>query len=191
MGKSLSESAPSTARGLSLREAAALDNRATAKNPGPAIGIDLGGSKTEAIVLAADGTVLDRWRVASPVNDYGATLRSLRAMVEQAEARFGPAASVGVGIPGAIFPATGLVKNANSTWLIGRPLQTDLNATLNRRVAIANDADCFALSEATDGAGTGAVAATGDITANATLDRYIDRLARAAWLGNVCAEHTE
>lgn len=163
MGKPISEGAAALPRGISLSADARLDNPEDAEKPAPAIGIDLGGTKTEAIVLSPSGAVLDRWRVASAVGDYDATVRLLRDMVERAEAAFGPAGSVGIGIPGAISPASGLVKNANSTWLIGRPLQADVEAALERAVAIANDADCFALSEATDGAGAGASSVWGVI----------------------------
>jgi fructokinase len=118
------------------------------------IGIDLGGTKIEAIALDADGRELFRQRVPTPRGDYAATIEALAALVRQAEAIVGPA-SVGIGMPGVVSPATGLVKNANSTWLNGRPLTEDLTARLGRPVRLANDANCFALSEATDGAGTG------------------------------------
>lgn len=124
------------------------------------LGIDLGGTKTEAIVLDADGQALLRRRVPSPQGDYGATIATIAALVQTCEAeladRLSQPCSVGIGIPGAISPATGLVKNANSTWLIGHPLDRDLAQALDRPVRIANDADCFALSEASDGAGAGA-----------------------------------
>jgi len=120
------------------------------------IGIDLGGSKIEAIALAEDGAVLERRRVQSPRGDYRATLDAIIALVDGLEAQLGEEGSVGVGIPGAISPASGLVKNANSTWLIGQPLQLDLSETLGRQVRFANDANCFAISEATDGAAAGA-----------------------------------
>ncbi len=124
------------------------------------LGIDLGGTKTEAIVLDADGQALLRRRVPSPQGDYRATIATIAALVQSCEAeladRLSQPCSVGIGIPGAISPATGLVKNANSTWLIGHPLDRDLAQALDRPVRIANDADCFALSEANDGAGAGA-----------------------------------
>jgi fructokinase len=163
MGKPISEKAAPTPQLSSLRATARLDNRGEAKNRTPAIGIDMGGTKTEAIVLSAAGEALDRWRVPSAVGDYDGTVRLLCGMVERAEAAFGPAGSVGIGIPGTISPASGLVKNANSTWLIGRPFQTDVEAALGRAVAVANDADCFALSEATDGAGAGGASVWGVI----------------------------
>jgi len=120
------------------------------------IGIDLGGSKIEGVMLAADGRVRARRRVATPRGDYDATLAAVAAVVAALEAETGVGAPVGVGIPGALSRASGLVKNANSTWLIGRPLVEDLAATLGRPVRLANDANCFALSEAADGAGAGA-----------------------------------
>lgn len=119
------------------------------------IGVDLGGTKIEAIALAPDGRALARRRVDTPQHDYEATVAAVVALVAAVEAQAGAGGSVGVGIPGAISPATGLVKNANSTWLNGRPLQVDLAAALGRPVSLANDANCFALSEAVDGAGAG------------------------------------
>ena len=122
------------------------------------IGVDLGGTKTEAIALDAAGREVFRKRVPTPRGDYEATLNTIAALV--AEAGEG---SVGVGIPGALSHASGLVKNANSTWLIGKPLKQDLERALGREVRLANDANCFALSEATDGAGAGAEAVFGVI----------------------------
>jgi fructokinase len=118
------------------------------------IGIDLGGTKIEAIALDGDGAERFRRRVATPRGDYVATVAAIRALVEEAERTAGPS-TVGVGMPGVISPATGLVKNANSTWLNGRPLREDLEQQLHRPVRLANDANCFALSEAIDGAGAG------------------------------------
>ena len=119
------------------------------------IGVDLGGSKIEAAALRCDGSIALRRRIAAPAGDYRATIAAIVDLVSAVEARLGAAASVGVGIPGAISPATGLVKNANSTWLNGRPLQRDLAEALARPIRLANDANCFALSEATDGAAAG------------------------------------
>lgn len=121
-------------------------------------GIDLGGTKTEVGVLGEDGETLLRERVPTPRGDYPATVATIAGLVRMAEAKVGAGgtATVGVGIPGSESRATGLIKNANSTWLIGKPLRADLEATLGRPVRIANDANCFALSEATDGAGAGA-----------------------------------
>jgi fructokinase len=118
------------------------------------IGIDLGGTKIEVIALDDDGRERFRRRIASPRGDYEATLDAVAGLVEEAERAVGPA-TVGIGIPGAVSPATGLIKNANSTWLNGRPLRQDLVRTLKRHIVIANDANCFALSEAVDGAGAG------------------------------------
>ncbi len=119
------------------------------------IGIDLGGTKIEAIALAPDGTELDRRRVPTP-RSYDGTLAAVAGLVTDVERHTGRSGSVGVGIPGAVSPGTDLVKNANSTWLIGRPLSQDLSRVLDRPVRLMNDANCFALSEATDGAGAGA-----------------------------------
>jgi fructokinase len=120
------------------------------------LGIDLGGSKIEIIALASDSTELLRRRVPAPHGDYQATLTAVAGLVAQTENELGQRGSVGIGIPGAESRVTGLVKNANSTWLIGQPLRRDLRAILQREVRLANDANCFALSEATDGAGAGA-----------------------------------
>ncbi len=117
------------------------------------IGVDLGGTKIEALALDGAGREAWRRRVATPRDDYDATLDAVAALVHAAEAELGARGSVGVGMPGAVSPATGLVKNANSTWLNGRPLVQDLSARLGREVRCANDANCFALSEAVDGAG--------------------------------------
>jgi fructokinase len=118
------------------------------------IGVDLGGTKTEAIALAADTVVAARRRIPTP-RDYDATLEAITRLVAELESETGTSGTVGIGIPGVVSHATGLVKNANSTWLIGRPLQADLEQRLGRPVRVANDANCFALSEAVDGAGRG------------------------------------
>jgi fructokinase len=124
------------------------------------IGIDLGGTKIEGLSLDASGAELARLRIATPQHDYAATVQAIASVVRdlesRAEARTGEQASVGVGIPGTIVRATGLVKNANSTWLNGQPLERDLSAALGRPVRCANDANCLAVSEATDGAAAGA-----------------------------------
>jgi fructokinase len=120
------------------------------------IGIDWGGTKIEAIALSREGATLARERVATPQGDYEACLQAAAGLVIGIEARLGATGSVGLGIPGAISPATGLVKNANSTWLNGRPLQADVERALARPVRIENDANCLAVSEAADGAGAGA-----------------------------------
>src|SRR5262245_26320025 len=120
------------------------------------IGIDLGGTKIEAAAFDDDGREAFRRRVPTPGGDYAATLAAIAALVAEAERTTGRRGTVGVGTPGALSPATGLMKNCNSTCLIGRPLDRDLAAALGREVRIANDANCFALAEATDGAGRGA-----------------------------------
>ena len=119
------------------------------------IGVDLGGSKIEALAIDAEGRELARKRIASPTEGYALTIAAVRGLVEEIEAGLGTRARVGIGTPGAISPASGLVKNANSTQLNGRPLVADLAQALGREVRVANDADCFALSEASDGAGAG------------------------------------
>jgi fructokinase len=116
------------------------------------IGIDLGGTKTEVAVLDPAGGFLLRRRAATPRNDYRATVATIAQLVTDAETSVGANCTVGVGIPGAISPATGLVKNANSSWLNGQPLLEDLQAALSRSVRIQNDANCLAMSEAADGA---------------------------------------
>ncbi|MBL8429381.1 MAG: ROK family protein [Dechloromonas sp.] len=117
------------------------------------LGIDLGGTKTEIIALDDNGAELLRQRVATPQGDYMATLMAIAGLVEDTEGTLGQRGSVGIGIPGAESLVTGLIKNANSTCLIGKPLKRDLQALLQREIRLANDANCFALSEATDGSG--------------------------------------
>ena len=117
------------------------------------IGIDLGGTKIEAIALDAD-TVVFRRRIPTP-REYQGTLDVIAGLVETIDGKAGPTGTVGIGIPGVVSRTTGVVKNANSTWLIGRALLRDLEAKLGRSVRVANDANCFALSEAMDGAGRG------------------------------------
>jgi fructokinase len=120
------------------------------------IGIDVGGTKIEAAALDRQGALQGRRRIPTPRGDYDATLDAIAGLVRTLDAELGAKPPVGLGIPGALSPATGLVKGANSTWLIDRPLDRDLEARLGRPVRIANDANCFALSEAVDGAGAGA-----------------------------------
>lgn len=129
------------------------------------LGIDLGGTKIEIIALADDGRELLRERVPTPRGDYAATIATIAGLVRAAEQKVDgdSTATVGVGIPGAESRQTGLIKNANSTWLIGKPLRADLEAVLGRPVRLANDANCFALSEATDGAAAGAAVVFGVI----------------------------
>jgi fructokinase len=121
----------------------------------PRIGIDLGGTKIEGVALGANGEVRVRERIDTP-RAYEPTIDAITAMVRRIEVALADTATVGLGIPGVIVPDTGLVKNANSTWLNGQPLQRDLSAALNREVRVQNDANCFALSEASDGAAAGA-----------------------------------
>jgi fructokinase len=123
--------------------------------PRARLGIDLGGTKIAGIVLGRGGEVLAEHRMPAPRQDYAATLAAVAEMVHRLEAA-GQAGSIGVGMPGSLSPASGLVQNANSTWLNGRPFGRDLEARLGRPVRLANDANCFALSEAVDGAGKGA-----------------------------------
>jgi len=130
--------------------------------------VDLGGTKIEGIALDDDGRVLAQRRVATPREDYDATLRAIADLVTTIESEAGARGTVGVGMPGALSPATGLVKNANSTWLNGRPLDHDLCARLGREVRFANDANCFALSEAVDGAARGARVVFGVIVGTGT-----------------------
>jgi fructokinase len=120
------------------------------------IGIDLGGTKIAGILLDASGATLAERRIPTPRDDYDGTLRAIAGMVDQLDAEGGEQAGVGIGMPGAISPETGLVKNANSTWLNGRPFAADLTQRLGRPVRIENDANCLAVSEAVDGAGAGA-----------------------------------
>jgi fructokinase len=119
------------------------------------IGIDVGGTKIAAIGLDSDGRELKRIRVPTPKGEYEGTIEAIAGLVREIETATGKSGSVGVGIPGTIVRETGLVKNANSTWLNGCPLEHDLSATLSREVRCSNDANCFAISEATDGAAKG------------------------------------
>ena len=119
------------------------------------IGIDWGGTKIEAMALSPEGDVLDRRRVATPKGDYSGCLAAIARLVAELEAQTGQRGTVGIGVPGAISPRTGLIMNANSTWNIGRPLDRDLATALGREVRVENDANCFAVSEAVDGAGSG------------------------------------
>ena len=132
------------------------------------IGLDLGGTKIEGVALGDDGAQLARRRVATPRHDYGATLEAMAGLVRDLEVETGARGTVGVGMPGALSPASGLVKNANSTWLIGQPLDRDLSRLLGRPVRFANDANCFALSEAVDGAAAGARVVFGVIVGTGT-----------------------
>jgi fructokinase len=119
------------------------------------LGVDVGGTKIEGIALEG-GAEIARIRVDTPRDDYRGTLQTVVGVVTALEARCDRSGTVGVGIPGTLSPATGLVKNANSVWLIGRPFKSDLEQLLHREIRVANDANCFAVSEAADGAGAGA-----------------------------------
>ncbi len=131
------------------------------------IGIDLGGTKIEGIAL--DGSrEIARVRVDTPRDDYAATVHAIAFVVADLERAVGTRGTVGVGIPGTLSPDSGLVKNANSTWLLGRPLKDDLERALDREVRIANDANCFVVSEATDGAAAGADVVFGVIVGTGT-----------------------
>jgi fructokinase len=127
------------------------------------IGVDLGGTKIEVAALDRAGTVMARRRVATPAHDYPATIATIRDLVGAVEGELGLTCTIGIAMPGALSPATGLIKNANSTCLIGHPFDRDLVAALGREVRLANDADCFALSEAVDGAAAGARSVFGAI----------------------------
>ncbi len=126
------------------------------------IGIDLGGTKIEAVALGGDGAELLRRRIPTP-RAYAPTLDAIVGLVEEVERETGRRGTVGIGIPGMVAPATGRVRNANSTWLIGEPLGEALEARLGREVRLMNDANCFALSEAADGAAAGAAVVFGVI----------------------------
>jgi fructokinase len=119
------------------------------------IGVDLGGTKIEFVALEGGGRELHRHRIATPRFDYEGTVQAIKEAVEGIEKELGRTATVGVGIPGTVSTKTGLVKNANSTWLNGKPFDKDLSRALGREVRCANDANCLAVSEATDGAGAG------------------------------------
>ncbi|HXP04175.1 MAG TPA: ROK family protein [Stellaceae bacterium] len=119
------------------------------------IGVDLGGTKIEAAAIDRGGSVRERRRIATPVGDYAGTIDAVVGLVRGIEAALDGRMTVGIGIPGTLAAPTGLVKNANSTWLIGKPLGRDLEAALDRPVRLANDANCFALSEASDGSAAG------------------------------------
>ena len=127
------------------------------------LGIDLGGTKIAGAVLHRSGAIVASHTIASPQNDYDATLAAIANVVGHLERSASTSCTVGVGMPGSLSPKTGLVQNANSTWLNAKPLDLDLQALLDREIRFANDANCFALSEATDGAATGANSVLGVI----------------------------
>ncbi|WP_047492893.1 ROK family protein [Terriglobus sp. TAA 43] len=119
------------------------------------IGVDLGGTKIEGRAFDNNGQELDRLRVPTPREDYDGTVATIIEVAKSLETRLGQQGTLGVGIPGSVVKSTGLVKNANSTWLNGRPLEKDLSKAWGREVRCANDANCLAVSEAVDGAGAG------------------------------------
>ena len=127
------------------------------------IGFDVGGTKIAAVALGDGDEPLASERIATPRGDYAGTLAEIARLVDEIERQTGPSSTIGIGIPGLISPSTGKVQNANSTWLNGRSLEADLHDTLKRPVRIANDANCFALSEALDGSGNGAACVFGVI----------------------------
>lgn len=120
------------------------------------IGVDVGGTKIAIAALAADGREVYANRIAAPRGDYSATINAIGQLVAETEAQLSVTATVGIAMPGSISPATGLVQNSNSVWLNAKPLAEDLSAHMGRPLRFANDANCFALSEATDGAAAGA-----------------------------------
>lgn len=132
------------------------------------IGIDLGGTKVEALLLDTHGNECFRKRLPTPQGQYEGTLQTIQQLITEAEQQAGQTCTIGVGTPGAISPATGLMKNANSVILNGKPLRTDLENLLQQRIRIENDANCFALSEATDGAAAGAAVVFGVIVGTGT-----------------------
>jgi len=134
----------------------------------PRIGIDLGGTKIEGIVLERDGRIAWRERVPTPAGDYRATIEAVATLVLRLEQQRGARCSIGIGTPGALSPQTGRLRNANSTCLNDRALDRDIAARLGRPVRIANDANCFALSEARDGAARGATSVFGVIVGTGT-----------------------
>ncbi|WP_420348668.1 ROK family protein [Pelagibius sp.] len=120
------------------------------------IGVDLGGTKIEAVAIDRNGATLVRRRVPTPREDYAATIAAIADLIDDVEREVGARGTVGIGIPGAFSAANGLVKNCNSTWLLGKPLDKDLTARLGRPLRITNDANCLTVSEATNGAAAGA-----------------------------------
>jgi len=132
------------------------------------IGIDLGGTKTEIIALGSDNDLLIRRRIDTPQGEYEGAIKTICTLIQEVETELGEQGSIGIATPGAVSPASGLIKNANSTCLNGRPFHVDLANALNREIRIANDADCFALSEAVDGAAAGAATVFGVIIGTGT-----------------------
>ena len=152
------------------------------------IGLDLGGSKIEGILMSAGATELARYRVATPRNDYAATIAAIVNLAARLMQGIPTGTRIGIAVPGSISPLTGLMQNANSTWLNGRPFDRDLAVALATPVRLANDANCFALSEAIDGAGENARIVFGVIleqdAAGASLSMEGCSTGRAALAGN-------
>jgi fructokinase len=119
------------------------------------IGIDWGGTKIEGVAMEPDGSELIRVRETTPRHDYFGCIRAIKNMVDAIEAKLGRPGTLGIGIPGSLEPVSRLGKGASSTWLLGRPVEKDLHDALRREIRVENDADCFAASEAVDGAGKG------------------------------------
>ncbi len=132
------------------------------------IGIDLGGTKIEGIALDDDGHEITRQRVATPQGEYHATLKAIVGLIEEIEKVTAQKGSIGIGTPGALSPATGLLRNSNSVCMNGMPVKQDLETLLKRPIRVMNDANCFALSEATDGAAAGAAVVFGVIVGTGT-----------------------
>ncbi|HMI92848.1 MAG TPA: ROK family protein [Polyangiales bacterium] len=145
------------------------------------IGVDLGGTKTELIALGAQGEVLHQQRVPTPAHDYDAIVRCVVELVDAAERQLRARASIGIGTPGSLSPATQQLRNSNTLVLNGRPFQRDLEAALRRETRLANDANCFALSEAVDGAGRGARVLFGVILGTGTGGGVV--IDRRVWSG--------
>ena len=139
------------------------------------IGIDLGGTKIAAILLSPSGETIAETRRPTPRGDYDATIDSVAEIAMDLEAQANASATIGIGVPGSISPSTGALQNANSTWLNGRAFREDLSARLGREVRLANDANCFALSEATDGAAAGARSVFGVIIGTGTGGGLVHR----------------
>ena len=137
--------------------------KSTSGEPKVRLGIDLGGTKIAGVALAPDGAILAEHRIAAPRHNYAATLHGVGEMVARLEQAAGSRGTIGIGMPGSISPVSGLVQNANSTWLNGQPFAHDVEAHLGRSVRLANDANCFALSESVDGAAAGAPSVFGVI----------------------------
>jgi fructokinase len=152
------------------------------------IGIDLGGTKIEGVALDERGTARARHRIPTPRGEYAGTVEAIAALVDQLEHAVGARGSVGVGTPGAVSPATGRMKNCNSTWLNGRTLREDLERRLEREVRLANDANCFALSEAVDGAAAGARCVFGAIIGTGTGGGVVVDLKPLGGLNGIAGE---